>query len=162
MRDPRLKEILGLLDPKPGTRLWYGGATPLGCLRGVTAKQAAWRPSPDRHSIWELTLHVAYWKYAVRRILEGSPKGGFARSPSNWPQMPEVRSENAWKQDRALLRTEHEQLVGVIRDFNPRQLDSKAPGSGTYRFADLLFGVATHDIYHTGQIQMLKRLYADV
>ena len=50
-----------------------GGATPLGCLRGVQPEQAVWKPAPDRHSIWELVLHIAYWKYAVRRNLEGSP-----------------------------------------------------------------------------------------
>ena len=83
MSDPRLTEILNLLDPEPGTRLWHGGASTLGCLRGVAAEQAMWKPHPDRHSIWELTLHLAYWKYAVRRHLDDSPLGSFPRSPSN-------------------------------------------------------------------------------
>lgn len=159
MNDPRLNEILGLLDPKPGTRLWYGGATPLGCLRGVGAEQAAWRPSPERHSIWGLTLHLAYWKYAVRRLLENAPKGGFPRSPSNWPNVPDAEDEKSWKADRALLRSEHESLVQAVRAFSPRRLDKKAPGSGAYRYIDLLLGVVTHDVYHVGQVQLLKRLY---
>ena len=159
MNDPRLEEVLGLLDPKPGKRLWYGGATPLGCLRGVTAVQAAWQPSPGRHSIWALTLHLAYWKYAVKRILEDAPKGGFPRSPANWPQVPDAADEKSWKTDRTLLRSEHERLVQAVRELSPRQLDKKAPGSGNYRYIDLLFGVVTHDVYHVGQIQMLKRLY---
>lgn len=159
MKDPRLAEVLALLDPKPGQRLWFGGATPLGSLRGVAPEQATWKPAPDRHSIWELALHVAYWKYAVRRNLEGSPTGGFPRSPANWPRLPEVADTKAWKEDRAVLRTEHERLLEAVRGFGPRRLDDKAPGSGAYRYLDLLHGVVMHDAYHTGQIQLLKRLY---
>ena len=131
----------------------------LGCLRGVDPEQAAWKPAPDRHSIWELVLHIAYWKYAVRRNLEGSGRGGFPRSPSNWPRVPEPADAAAWKRDRALLKSEHERLVAAVEGFDPRRLDEEAPGSGSYRFADLIFGVVTHDVYHVGQIQLLKRLY---
>ena len=159
MDDPRLREILTLLDPPTGTRPWHGGATVAGCLRGVTPEQAAWKPAPRPHSIWELTLHLAYWKYAVRRNLEGSPVGAFPRSPSNWPAVPTPANAVHWKADRALLRSEHEQLVEAVRAFNPQRLDETAPGSGNYRFADLLFGIASHDVYHVGQIQILKRLY---
>jgi len=159
MNDPRIVEVLHLLDPRPGTRLWYGGATPLGCLRGVSAEQAVWRPFPDRHSIWEFTLHLAYWKYAVRRNLEGSPIGGFARSPANWPYVPKVPDERSWKEDRALLRSEQEKLVAAVRAIHPKRLDHEAPGSGAYRLVDLLYGIVMHDVYHVGQIQLLKRLY---
>jgi hypothetical protein len=159
MSNPRLVEIIRLLDPEPGTRLWHGGASTLGCLRGVAADQAAWKPHPDRHSIWALTLHLAYWKYAVRRHLDDSPMGSFPRSPSNWPAVPDPPDERSWKDDRTLLRREHEQLVAAIRGFDPGRLDEEAPGSGAYRLADLLYGIAMHDAYHVGQIQMLKRIY---
>ncbi len=159
MSDPRPAEILNLLDPAPGTRLWHGGASTLGCLRGVASQQAAWKPYPDRHSIWELTLHLAYWKYAVRRHLDDIPSGSFPRSPSNWPAVPEPASEALWKADRMLLRREHELLVAATRALDPGRLDEEAPGSGTYRLADLLFGIAMHDAYHVGQIQVLKRIY---
>lgn len=160
MKDSRLDEILYLLDPPAGQRLWYGGAGIGGCLRGVTPDQAAWKPARDRHSVWELTLHLAYWKYAVRRhLVEGLPQGSFPRSPSNWPAVPGPADGPAWKADRALLRTEHDALVEAVRGFDPRRLDEAAPGSGSYRIVDLLFGVASHDLYHVGQIQMLKRLY---
>ena len=161
MIDPRLAEVLHLLDPPSGERLWYGGATALGCLRGVGHVEAAWKPHPDRHSIWELTLHIAYWKYGVRRRLDPNvPRGAFPRAPSNWPRMPERPEEESWKEDRRLLRSEHEALVAVARALSPDQLDVRG-GKGDYRSIDLLFGVATHDIYHTGQIQLMKRLYRD-
>ena len=162
MTEPRLAEVLHLLDPPPGPKLWYGGATVFGSLRGVGHDQASWKPGPDRHSIWELALHAAYWKYAVRRRLDHSvPRGAFPRSPANWPHMPDVRDERTWKADRALLRDEHEALVAVARSLSPDLIDRR-DAKGHYRALDLLFGVATHDIYHTGQIQLMKRLYRDM
>jgi len=156
--DPRLREILNLLDPSAGKRLWYGGSTVIGCLRGVTPEQAAWRPAPKRHSIWELTLHLAYWKYAVRRHLEALPQGTFPRSPANWPAVPRPADARLWKADRALLRAEHFGLVKAVRAFDPLRLDEGVLGSGNYLFVDLLFGAVSHDLYHVGQIQVLKRL----
>jgi uncharacterized damage-inducible protein DinB len=157
--DPRLKELLYLLHPEPGRRLWFGGASPLGCLRGISAEQAAWKLSPGQHSIWELTLHVAYWKYAVRRTIDGSPTGEFPRSPANWPHLPDPANQLAWEQDRALLKREHEKLIASARMLEPAQLDRTAPGRRTYRVLDLLHGVVMHDTHHVGQIQLLKRLH---
>jgi hypothetical protein len=161
--DPRLHEVLKLLDPPAGKRLWYGGATVVGCLRGVTPEQAAWKPAAKPHSIWELTLHVAYWKYAVRRTLEASPRGAFPRSPANWPAVAQPAGASQWQADRSLLRSEHVRLVEVLRGFDPRRLDEAAPGSENHRFVDLMFGIVSHDLYHVlyhvGQIQVLKRLY---
>lgn len=159
MNNPRLRDILNLLDPPAGKKLWYGGATAAGCVRGVTPEQAAWKPAPKRHSIWELTLHLAYWKYAVRRNLEALPQGTFPRSPSNWPAVSKRADAAQWKADRALLRSEQLLLVEAVRAFDPRRLDEWVPGSKKYRFVDLLFGIVTHDLYHVGQIQVLKRLY---
>lgn len=161
MTDPRLSELIRLLDPEPGQRLWHGGASPLGCLRGVSADVAAWRPTPERHSIWELALHIAYWKYAVRRILEDGPKGGFPRQPSNWPRQPAVPDPASWKEDRALLKSEHHQLNAAARSLPPERLDEVVPGSGAYRFADLLHGIVMHDAHHVGQIQLLKRIHRE-
>ena len=149
----RLAEALLLLERPPGKPAWAGGATVLGCLRGVSSNQALWRPAADRKSIWELALHIAYWKYAVRRRLEGSPKGSFPRSPSDWPRMPEPADEAAWKKDRALLRDEHERLVEVVGSFDPRRLDEA--DSSSYRCVDLIYGIAMHDTHHVGQIQLM-------
>jgi uncharacterized damage-inducible protein DinB len=158
MSDQRLAEVIHLLSPPPGESLWYGGATPLGSLRGVRAEQAAWKPYPDRHSIWELTLHLAYWKYAVRRYFDGSPRGSFPRKPANWPTPDDV-DERAWKADRALLKSEHERLLVEIHAFDPARFDVPAPGKDAWTFGELLFGIVTHDVYHVGQIQLMKRLY---
>ncbi len=155
----RIDSVLSHLDPPSRQRPWFGGASPLGCLRGVTPEMAAWKPSPSRHSIWELTLHIAYWKYAVRRRLDDSPKGGFPRSPADWPDQPESADRKSWQDDRSLLRTEHQKLVDAVRSFDPAMMDDDAPDSETWTYSDLLFGVVTHDVYHVGQIQLLKRIF---
>lgn len=161
MFDHRLDEVIRAMSPPKGKRLWFGGASPVGCLRGVSAETAVKRLAPDRHNIWEFALHIAYWKYAVRRVLEDLPSGSFPRSPSDWPAVRQPPDEKAWKQDRSLLRREHEDLVEAVRRFDSGRLDEPTPGSGSYRTIDLLHGIVMHDAYHVGQIQLAKRLFAE-
>lgn len=160
MSDRRLEEALRHLHPPPGAAPWHGGATVLGALRGVRPEVALWKPYPDRHSIWELALHIAYWNYAVRRRITGEPRGTFPRSPANWPDPPETRTGETWDADRRLVREAHDDLVEALRGFDASRLDDRAGGKGKYSYADLVTGVVLHDTYHAGQIQMLKRLAA--
>src|SRR3954464_6244487 len=80
--------LLRVIDQAYGQKSWHG-TTLRGALRGLTAEEALWRPGPNRHNIWELTLHAAYWKYIVRRRLAGDSVGSFDRKPSNWPDIPQ-------------------------------------------------------------------------
>ena len=162
LEDRRLEMTLGLFDPPAGMKLWHGGATVLGALRGVNPEEAAWKPAPDRHSIWDLTLHIAYWNYAIRRRITGGAHGGFPRSPSNWPAPPEEVTLSSWKEDRALVREYHALLLEAMLDFDPSRLDELSGGQNEYTYADLLMGIVLHDTYHAGQIQMVKRLYASL
>ena len=75
--------LLDFLDEAFDKKSWHGPNL-RGSIRGVTAKQAAWRPGDDRHNIWELTLHAAYWKYVVRRRLSNEKRGSFALPGSNF------------------------------------------------------------------------------
>ena len=160
MTDRRLEEALRHLDPSPGTKLWHGGASVLGALRGLSPKVAAWRPYPDRHSIWALALHVAYWNYAVRRRITGEERGGFPRTPSNFPNVPSKVTGPAWRADRGLVKEQHVLLVGALTDFDPSRLDEHAGSDAKTTYADLITGIVLHDTYHAGQIVMLKRLAA--
>ena len=85
--DPLISLLLEVLDQAFDRKGWHG-TTLRGALRGLTPDQALWRPAAGRHNVWELTLHTAYWKYAVRRRLAGSAIGSFDRKPSNWPAIP--------------------------------------------------------------------------
>jgi hypothetical protein len=155
-----LELIARTLEPRRG-RAWHGGVTPVGALRGVGATEAAWEPAPRRHSIWALALHLAYWKYAVRRHLEPEPIPRFPRSPSNWPAVPAAPDEALWRADRALLSLEHEKFVRAVRGFDPDRLHRRPPRKRSWTYGDLILGVLAHDAYHTGQIQLLKRLRSE-
>ena len=115
----------------------------------MTAAEAAWRPDEGRHNIWEIAVHCAYWKYAVWRRLTGAKRGSFAMKGSNWFARPAsgVDLTAAWKADFRLLVDMHRQLREVIRGL-----------SVTDKNAAILTGIAAHDLYHAGQIQLLKRL----
>jgi hypothetical protein len=143
--------ILILLDEAYEKRTWHGPNLKQ-AIRGVTAKQAAWRPGPGRHNIWEETLHAAYWKYAVRRRIEGGKRGSFALKGSNFFARPEKGklSKAAWRADKALLEHEHRALRDAIAKVLPTPRGAK--------LLRQLYGIAFHDIYHAGQIRLLRRL----
>jgi DinB superfamily len=142
---------LTLLDEAYEKQTWHGPNLRQ-AIRGVTAKQAAWRPGPGLHNIWEETLHAAYWKYAVRRRIEGGKRGSFALKGSNFFPRPEPgkSKEAAWRADKELLEREHRALRSAISKVLP------TPRSAKLRRQ--LYGVAFHDVYHAGQIRLLRRL----
>jgi len=125
-------------------------------LRGVTAAQAAKRPGRGRHNIWELVVHCAYWKYAVWRRLTGAKRGSFPLDGSNFFTRPTDPSSRAWRADLQLLEDMHRQLRRTIASLSARELAKK--GQAHWTKASLVAGIAAHDLYHAGQIQLIKRL----
>jgi hypothetical protein len=154
--DPRIELLLEVVDQAFDRKGWHG-TTLRGSLRGVTSEEALWRPARGRHNIWELTVHAAYWKYAVRRRLAGSASGSFARKPSNWPAVPQTPDAAAWKSDIRLLEGEHRLLREAVRTLPPARLGDLSP-QRVWTMAEEIHGVAAHDLYHTGQIQLIKKL----
>jgi len=155
-----LDQALAALDEAFDRRAWHG-TNLRGSVRGLDARTAAWRPGPGRHNVWELVVHAAYWKYTVRRRLTGEKRGSFTLAGSNWFPRPgphDTRGpERAWKADVALMVAEHRQLRAVVAALPPRALDGVSPGSA-HTVRRMVLGAALHDVYHAGQIQMLKRL----
>jgi hypothetical protein len=124
----------------------------------MKAKQAAWRPSPARHNIWENIVHCAYWKYTVYRRITGEKRGSFPLKGSNWFVRPDgTFSEADWQQDIELLDNMHEMMRDAIATLNPRDLTVLSPKK-QWTLSQEIQGIAMHDVYHTGQIQLLKRL----
>ena len=135
---------------------WHG--TPLwGSLRGITAREALRRPARGRHNIWELVLHTAYWKYVVRRRLTRDASLEFPREGSNWFVTPKRAEGRAWKADLALLREQHRLLRAVIARFPAARLGRRGWRS-KWTNEQHIYGIASHDLYHAGQIQLIKRL----
>jgi hypothetical protein len=151
-------ELLAILDQAYDRRSWHG-TNLRGAIRGVPIDLASWRPAPDRHNIWELVVHAAYWKYAVWRRLTGEARGSFPLTGSNWFARPTDRTATAWKADVALLHETHRSLRGAVERFPDRRWHQRLPKSRETAFT-LVSGAAAHDLYHAGQIQLLKRLSA--
>ena len=156
--DERVRLLLEIFDQAYSAPSWHG--TPLkGTLRGLTVRNALWRPGPKRHCIWELVLHTAYWKCMVRRRLLRDPAIAFPREGVNWPALPTHPDNAAWRRDRALLDEEHRILRRVIAALKPADLGRRGWRS-RWKVRAEIYGIASHDLYHAGQIQVLKRLIA--
>jgi uncharacterized damage-inducible protein DinB len=131
---------------------WHGPAL-LELLQDVDAATAAAKPVPNAHSIWELVLHVAVWDAAAWRRLAGEkcqPTG-----LANFPPMPKP-TEAAWRKAVAHAKRTHDVLVKTVAALPESRLRDRVPGK-RYDFYFMLHGVAQHELYHAGQIALLKK-----
>ncbi len=105
------------------------------------------------HSIWELVLHIKVWKDAPRRRLAGE---AFKPTPEeDWPEVTDT-SEAAWENTLTELEASHEQLAEAVSKLDDSQLHEPATGTD-YSNYFLIHGVIQHDLYHGGQIALLKK-----
>jgi uncharacterized damage-inducible protein DinB len=156
---PELRQLLAILDQAYDHASWHG-TNLRGSIRRVSAEQAAWRPGPKRHNIWETVVHAAYWKYAASRRFTGDARGSFPLKGSNWfrrPREDEDSGDRAWRSDVALLDQMHQSLRDAVAKLSAKDLHRTPAGKKVSNFA-LLSGIAAHDLYHAGQIQLLKKL----
>ena len=155
-----LKEapLLVLVDSAYDRVSWHGPNL-RGSLRGVSLDAAAWRPQPGAHNVWELLVHAAYWKYVAWRRLTGAARGSFPLDGSNFFARPVEATAAAWRADLRLLDAMHRELRAAVAAIPSRALDTPLPGSRVTRLR-LVTGVAAHDIYHAGQIQLLKKQHS--
>jgi hypothetical protein len=151
-----IPHLLFLIDSAYDHGSWHGPNL-RGSIRGVTSQQAAWRPAADRHNIWELVVHAAYWKYVAWRRLTRAKRGSFPREGSNWMTRPQQVTAKAWTADIQLLADTHRTLREAVASLRPGDLAKRPSGSKVSNLA-LVTGIAAHDLYHAGQIQLLKRL----
>ncbi|MGE0815159.1 MAG: DinB family protein [Vicinamibacterales bacterium] len=147
---------VALLDEAFWSRSWHG-TNLRGAIRGLAPSVAAWRPADGRYNIWEIVVHAAYWKYAVRRRLTGEGRGTFPLAGSNWWPRPLSGTAAEWRADVALLVSEHRRLREAVAAFPPSRW-SRRPPSSPWTFGALVRGAAAHDLHHAGQVQLLKRL----
>lgn len=148
--------LLIAIDSAFSGRGWQG-PTLCGSVRGVTLETALFRPQSHRKCIWDHVLHAAYWKYSVTRALGSRSAARFERVGANWPALPVDPTPAAWTRDIALLKQSHSRLRKAVAAIEPDRLMSRERGR-KWRLADYVLGIAAHDAYHTGQIQLLKRL----
>ncbi len=87
-------------------------------------------------------------------------RGSFPLKGSNWFRRPAGAAasiDTEWTTDLALLDDTHDALRAAVVRVSAADLSRTPPGKKVSNFA-LLSGVAAHDLYHAGQIQILKRL----
>ena len=126
-------------------------------LTCTTADQAAAHPIPGVHSIWEIVLHVTAWQKAVRERLQGKPILSLP-DEQDWPS-PEDASEQAWIDAAERLRSEYELLLEEALKWKERDLGEITEGQ-RFTVYQMLHGVIQHNLYHAGQIAILKRATA--
>src|SRR5450755_3226382 len=131
---------------------WHGPAL-LELLEDVDAATAAAEPLPDVHSIWELVLHVAVWDDAALRRLDG--KKWQPTGLANFPAVTKP-SEAAWRRAVAAAKRSHDRLVKTVAALPDSRLGDRVPGK-RYDFYHMLHGIAQHELYHAGQIAILKK-----
>jgi uncharacterized damage-inducible protein DinB len=152
-----IPRIVDLLEREHTGEPWHG--SPLAeILKGIGHTQAAARPLPKGHSIWELVLHIAAWKNETRHRLSGAQAGD--PEEGDWPSVGEM-SASAWAKALEHLELSHRLLVSAVRDLPEPQLFEATNDPRFERvpatYYELLHGIVQHDVYHAGQIAILKK-----
>lgn len=140
---------------------WHGPSR-ADVLRDVTAEEAAWRPAPDAHTLWELVLHMRSWTREVLRRAKGEVPGD--PLDGDFPAMPDVVDAAAWSEAQRSLDESHAALVAYVVAMNDEKRASRVKprpgeeGTRTITQRTMIRSLAEHDVYHTGQLALMKRL----
>ncbi len=151
-----LKRIKVQLRGTFSGRAWHGDSL-MKILDGVTAEQAMQKPIPDAHSIWELALHINAWQKAGVRILAGEVVMDLPEE-ENFPTIPDA-SEEAWQAAVSELKDGHREFRNVVSKLSEDDLEKTVAGRD-FAVYFLLHGVIHHNLYHAGQIALLKKAFA--
>jgi hypothetical protein len=132
---------------------WHGPSV-LELLRDVTPAEAAMRPVAGAHTIWELVLHLTGTYDVVLRRLRGD--GRPLTAAEDWPAMAKPTDAN-WQEAIAALRGRNEALRAAVLRFDPARLGGPLVPEPPYTAYEQFIGSTQHDLYHAGQIALLKR-----
>ena len=128
-------------------------------LEGLTAAQAAWKPAPERHSIWQIVRHLILWKRGVLNAWDGNPPDGKQLSASDWHQV--AGDEADWDKDRRTLLEISAEFLTRAHALDDAGLSKPVvwyKGGATQPLAVRVVRTTTHDVYHAGQIRYLRAL----
>ncbi|MBA3320045.1 MAG: DinB family protein [Pyrinomonadaceae bacterium] len=131
---------------------WCGSAL-REVLADVTAESAARRMLANAHSVWEIVLHVAAWKDAVRRRLAGERV--VTPAEGDFPSVVETDA-TAWRNAIEMLETRHTELREAVARLDDARLEEPIV-EGMSSLYVTLHGAVQHDLYHAAQIALLKK-----
>jgi uncharacterized damage-inducible protein DinB len=132
---------------------WHGPSV-LEALRDVTPEGAYAHPLATAHSIWELVLHLASTYRLVLRRLQGDDTQ--LTTTEDWPAVPSPTADN-WNEAVRSLQQLNQQLRSAVLAFNPEDLDRPLVPEPPYSAFTQFIGITQHDLYHAGQIALLKK-----
>lgn len=131
-----------------GPNFWQAGLYQQ--VKDLSFEQALWKPSPERHCIWENVRHVSSWKWFALEIMKG--KKVESMKEHNWQSLPEVTNETSWKNEIERLKNDHEELKILVSNADESFLTPEKELSKYVR------EVIYHDCYHCGQIGVLRAM----
>ncbi len=132
---------------------WHGPSL-MENLKGVTAGMAAAKPVPGAHSVWQIVNHLVAWQKMAIATIDGSPYASL-KDDADWPPVVSNNAGN-WESVVAELQSSFATLCAKLDEFSDARLKENIPGAD-YPWGVLLRGVAEHNLYHAGQIGLLKR-----
>jgi uncharacterized damage-inducible protein DinB len=147
-----IDRIVDQMDRAFGGDAWHGPSLE-SLLDGVTAEQAFQHPVTGAHSIWELVNHIASWNSIVQHRASGEQVD--VSDEQDWPPVREM-SEAAWKRSLEHLRECRARLRAVVQKLPEHKLTETVPGKDHSQYV-MLHGAVQHDLYHAGQIAVLKK-----
>ena len=154
--------LLDLLQRAHDGDAWHGPSV-MAALDAVSASAARARPIAAGHTIWETALHIIGWRHEVEQRLAG--KVPTLPEQGDWPPVPNDDTE--WEHVIEHLHASHRSLVAAVRRLGGADLErpvgeeGREPGLGTgVTVAVTLHGIIAHDIYHAGQIALLRKASA--
>lgn len=112
-------------------------------VSGLTPEQAAWKPTDDHHSIWEIVLHMSFWREYELSKANGEPRDEAEIARRNWVVVEDV-SEAVWNGEVDRLAELHVQIKMQMDESEEK--------------AEILRCLLMHDAYHMGQIMLLRGL----
>ncbi len=152
-KNPVVDTLLCMLEQCFEKNAWHGPHV-RASIRGADAQEAVWRPQPKRRNVAQQVLHIAYWKYSVCRRIRAGKRGSFPLKGTNWFPVSAKLSETRWEEYKQILEDQHAQLRQMVVD-----LATAGPSSLTSGRVHMIAGIAAHDVYHAGQIRLLRSMY---
>lgn len=135
---------------------WHGPCV-AEALDGVGAELSSAVSMKGSHSIRELVDHMIFWKDVVARVLKNEEIDLMAEVERDWPKISD-HSDEAWESAKAKLHSTHEDFSNVAQGLTESDLDREVMGvKNRYTANQVIHGVIQHDLYHAGQIVLLKK-----
>jgi uncharacterized damage-inducible protein DinB len=126
-------------------------------VKEVDVAMASRRPT-GAHSIWELVLHIAVWDEICARRLEGEVIAITTGDAGDWPDVGE-QTEATWRKTQDRLEAAQVRLIEVVTQLEPAALEAQTAGCKWTNYT-MIHGTLHHDLYHSGQISLLRRQLA--